>query len=161
MSGLSVCVILCCNRVRFFGSFLREWGFSCCLFEKFGDFFAIFSVFFFEVFYISFDFLNFFCSVVGFFFEVFYVCFDFVNFFCSVVVFLFEVFFVFFDFVNFFCSVVGFFDEFGDVDFGYCSVCCGGISTFYSKGSDFFLFFYAVFSNGGRSVRRFREKFGK
>ena len=140
MSGLSVCVILCCNRVRFFGSFLREWGFSCCLFEKFGDFFAIFSVFFFEVFFIYFDFLNFFCIVVGFFFEVFYVCFD---------------------FVNFFCSVVGFFDEFGDVDFGYCSVCCSGIGTFYSKGSDCFLFFYAVFSNGGRSVRRFREKFGE
>ena len=140
MSGLSVCVILCCNRVRFFGSFLREWGFSCCLFEKFGDFFAIFSVFFFEVFFVCFDFVNFFCSVVGFFFEVFFICFD---------------------FVNFFCSVVGFFDEFGDVDFGYCSVCCGGISTFYSKGSYFFLFFYAVFSNGGLRVRRFREKFGE
>ena len=134
MSGLSVCVILCCNRVRFFGSFLCEGGFCFSLFKKFGDFFAIFSVFFFEVF------LNFFCSVVGFFFEVFYISFD---------------------FINFFCSVVGFFDEFGDVDFGYCSVCCSGISTFYSKGSDCFLFFYAVFSNGGCSVRRFREKFGK
>ena len=119
MSGLSVCVILCCNRVRFFGSFLREWGFSCCLFEKFDDIFAVFSVF------------------------------------------LFEVFFIYFDFLNFFCSVVGFFDEFGDVDFGYCSVCYSGINTFYSKGSDCFLFFYAVFSNGGLRVRRFREKFGK
>ena len=94
-------------------------------------------------------------------FEVFFIYFDFLNFFCSVVVFLFEVFFVCFDFINFFCSVVGFFDEFGDVDFGYCSVCSGGISTFYCKGSDCFLFFYAVFSNGGRSVRRFREKFGE
>ena len=118
-------------------------------------------VFLFEVFFIYFDFLNFFCSVVVFLFEVFFIYFDFLNFFCSVVVFLFEVFFVCFDFINFFCSVVGFFDEFGDVDFGYCSVCSGGISTFYCKGSDCFLFFYAVFSNGGRSVRRFREKFGE